>query len=207
MMDDEIDADDEAPQPKPKLEPRQQRFIDEYLIDLNGTQASLRAGYGTTSRSAAQNGHRMLRMPHIAEAIAEALAKGPGVTRTRIVDELARVAFANVSDYHTWGPNGIIGKSSDEIPEEQMAAIAEVYQETGKSPRVKLYDKMAALEKLARVLGMLKDRHEHTGPNGGPIQTDVIDRPERETREEWLERRRRELGAVPPLGSSTWPTD
>lgn len=50
------------------LTAKQQRFVDEYLIDLNATQAAIRAGY--SEKTAAQVGHENLRKPDIAASIA-----------------------------------------------------------------------------------------------------------------------------------------
>lgn len=209
-MDEDYEINEDVPMPPlPKILPRQQRFIEEYLIDLKGTQAAFRAGYGSM-RGCRQRSYELLRKPQIAAAISEALAKGPGITRARIIDELARIAFAQPKDYYKWGPEGVTLKNSDELSDEQAAAVSGVYQiitSEGGTIRIKLHDKVGALEKLGRALGMFKDQHEHSGPAGGPIQTETIDRPERETREEWLARRRAELGAVPPLGTAAWPTD
>ena len=53
-----------------KLTPKQSRFVDEYLIDLNGTKAAIRAGY--SKKTASEVGYENLRKPQIAEAVAEA---------------------------------------------------------------------------------------------------------------------------------------
>lgn len=78
------------------LEPRQQRFVDEYLIDLNGTQAAIRAGY--SSRTASEQSYDLLRRPHIAAAIAAgqaALQDRTQVTAARVVQEIALIALAD----------------------------------------------------------------------------------------------------------------
>lgn len=54
------------------LTPKQQRFVDEYLVDLNATQAAIRAGY--SARSAKQHGHSMLQRMDIQNAISSAMA-------------------------------------------------------------------------------------------------------------------------------------
>jgi phage terminase small subunit len=59
---------------------------------------------------------------------------------------------------------------SAEIDDDTAAAIAEVSQ-TRDGIRIKFHDKLGALEKIGKHLGMLVDRHEHTGKNGGPIET------------------------------------
>ena len=54
------------------MAPKQQRFVEEYLIDLNATQAAMRAGY--SQQTAHSIGHENLSKPEIAEAIAKAAA-------------------------------------------------------------------------------------------------------------------------------------
>jgi phage terminase small subunit len=162
-------SDDKPGSWKDGLEPKQIRFVEEYLVDLNATQAAIRSGYGNSKTSAASLGYQNLRKPAVAEAIAKAMAERPGVTRTRIVDELAAIAFANAGDYFSWGPNGVTVKASEELTESQRGVVAEVSQtitEKGGTIRVKLSDKQAALEKLARTLGMFTDKHELTGKDG-----------------------------------------
>ena len=56
----------------PELTDKQKAFVQEYLIDLNATQAAIRAGY--SKKTAAVVGHENLRKPYIAEAVAEAQA-------------------------------------------------------------------------------------------------------------------------------------
>ena len=199
---------------KPKLTRKQQKFVDEYLVDLNGTQAAIRAGYSIAT--ATEIAHENLRKPHIAAAIDVAMATSPGITRTRIVHELALIGFANMLDYMKPQADGTAYLDFSELTRDQAAAIGEITVEEYtegrgdearpvKRVKFKLSEKQGALEKLGKVLGMFKERHEHSGPGGGPVQHATIDRPEKETREEWLARRRRELGAVAPLGASTWP--
>ena len=82
-----------------KLTEKQQRFIDEYLIDLNATQAAIRAGYSvkTAREQASQN----LTKLNIQQAISEKMAersKRTGVNQDRIVLELAKIAFVNAAD-------------------------------------------------------------------------------------------------------------
>lgn len=58
---------------KPQLTPKQERFVAEYLVDLNATQAAIRAGY--SAKTANEQGARLLANVSIASAIAEAQAK------------------------------------------------------------------------------------------------------------------------------------
>ncbi|MCZ6860512.1 MAG: terminase small subunit, partial [Alphaproteobacteria bacterium] len=78
------------------MTPRQRRFVEEYLVDLNATGAAKRAGY--TVRSASDHGYRLLRNPAIAAAVAKAQNKRAARTRVsadRVVTELAKVAFGD----------------------------------------------------------------------------------------------------------------
>lgn len=164
------DQDDLKPSGKGDLTPKQARFVEEYLVDLNGTQAAIRAGYSRDS--AAVIAYENLRKPQIAAAIDRALAERPGITRTRIVDELGRIAFANAGDYFDWGPDGVKVKASTDLTEEQRAVVCEVSQtvtEKGGTIRVKLADKLAALEKLGKTLRMFTDKHEVSGAGGEPL--------------------------------------
>ncbi|WP_310715492.1 terminase small subunit, partial [Burkholderia multivorans] len=77
-----------------KLSAKHQRFVDEYLIDLNATKAAERAGY--SKRTAGQIGFELLKKPEIAEAISEAMKareQRTGITQDRVLRELARIAF------------------------------------------------------------------------------------------------------------------
>lgn len=156
------------------LTAKQQRFVQEYLIDLNATQAAIRAGY--SAKTAEVIGHENLRKPKIAEAVEKAMAeraKRTEITADRVLQELAKIGFANMSDYTTWGPRGVTLKDSSKLTPEQTAAISEVSEtvtESGGSIRFKLHDKISALEKIGRHLGMFKEKVELTGEEGGPLQ-------------------------------------
>lgn len=78
------------------LTPKQQRFVDEYLVDLNGTQAAIRAGYspGTARQMAAEN----LSKPYIELAIAEARKaqqERTSINADRVLQEIAAIALAD----------------------------------------------------------------------------------------------------------------
>lgn len=157
------------------LTARQFKFVQEYLVDLNGTQAAIRAGYAPAS--AHTTAHETLRNPKVATAIDEMMANNPGITRARIVDELAKIAFAKPRDYFDWGPDGVTVKDSADLDDDQAAAIAEVSQtvtESGGTIRVKLSDKQAALDKLMRVVGGYRDKLALTDPNGGPLVVNIV---------------------------------
>ncbi len=152
------------------LTPRQARFVQEYLIDLNATQAAIRAGY--SPRRADVQGHSLLRNRKVRDAIErrqKKIGKKLELTQERVIEEYMKLAFVNAKEVFTWGPNGVELKSSDDLSDDIAAAVAEVSQ-TNKGIRLKLHDKKGALDSLAKYLGMFVEKHEVSGPGGGPIQ-------------------------------------
>jgi phage terminase small subunit len=83
-----------------KLTPKQEAFVREYLVDLNGAAAARRAGY--SQNSAKQIASENLTKPDVMLAIEEAFAALGGITRIRIVDELGAIAFADIGDFVDW---------------------------------------------------------------------------------------------------------
>ncbi len=89
------------------LSNKQRRFVDEYLVDLNATQAAIRAGY--SARAANSTGPRLLKNPGIAAAVAERqerISNHLFVTAERVVLEYAHLAFADMRDYMHFAENG-----------------------------------------------------------------------------------------------------
>jgi len=152
------------------LTARQAKFVQEYLVDLNGTQAAIRSGYAASG--ARVEAARLLTKANIARAIDEAMSKGPGVTRARIVDELAKIAFANAKTYFQWGPDGVTVKDSEDLDDDAAVVVSEVSHTitpTGGTIRVKLSDKQGALDKLTRILGGYRDKVALTDADGGKL--------------------------------------
>lgn len=142
----------------PRLTPKQACFVEEYLTDLNATQAAIRAGY--SPKMAGRIGFQLLEKSGIQAAIQAAQRERSartGVTADRVVQEIARVAFASLSDVMTWGPDGAQVRRDDEITTDAVAAIAEI-TETNFGVKVKLHNKVAALEQLAKHVGLYNDR-------------------------------------------------
>jgi phage terminase small subunit len=153
--------------------------VREYLIDLNATQAAIRAGY--SKKTAYEIGRQNLKKleKEIAAAQAEQ-SKRTEVTADRIVKELARIAFVDPRKVFKWGPDGVTLLPSDQLTEDEAAIVAEVSEtttESGGSIKVKRFDKLKALELLGRRLGMFVDRAEITGKGGGAmeVKTQTVD--------------------------------
>lgn len=161
---------------------KQQRFVEEYLIDLNATQAAIRAGH--SKRRASEIGYQLLQKTTVQQAIE--LAKKERSERTqitvdRVLEELAKIGFANMQDYMKVGQNGDPYVDLSKVTRDQAAAISEVTVEDfmdGRGEdarevrrvRFKLSDKRAALVDIGKHLGMFVDRREISGPGGKPLE-------------------------------------
>lgn len=103
------------------------------------------------------------------QELREKAAEANEVTIERIVAEVVKIAFANQRDLMNWGPQGVKLKSSDELTDEQAAAVSEVaesFSATGGSLKLKTHDKLGALRFLAELKGHLVKKHEVTGKDG-----------------------------------------
>lgn len=143
---------------------KQKRFCEEYLIDLNATQAAIRAGYSPDTAKAI--GCENLTKPDIRAHIDRAMAersRRTGVNADRVVQELAKIAFVNATD--VIDPKTATVKE-DALPED-TAAIQSVkvktFGEDGLEREIKMADKLRALELLGRHLGMFRDKLELSG--------------------------------------------
>lgn len=143
---------------------KQKLFVEEYLIDLNATQAAIRAGY--SAKTAQEQASRLLSNVMVQESIARAMAersKRTGINQDRVIQELARIAFVN--------PQNVIDSEDasvrEDATEDDLACIQSVKVKTMSGEKgssiereVRLNDKMKALELLGKHLGMFKDKLE-----------------------------------------------
>lgn len=143
------------------------RFVQEYLIDMNATRAAIRAGY--SEKTAYSQGQRLLKNVEIQAALQKAMTKRSErtqVTQDQVVAELARIAFADMSAYATWGEDGVTLEGSEDMMPNQTAVVGEVSEtrtKDGGTIRFKLHDKTRALELLGRHLAMFTDVQRVTG--------------------------------------------
>jgi phage terminase small subunit len=153
---------------------KQVRFVEEYVIDFNATQAAIRAGY--SHKTAGMIGAENLTKPIIQKAIqdsVEILSSKSNITAERVLAEYAKLAFSEMGDYADWNYAGVRLKDSIELTPDQLAAVQEV-SESMNGVRIKLHDKKGALDSLAKYLRMFVERHEHTGKDGGPIENENV---------------------------------
>ncbi len=145
---------------------KQERFCNEYLIDLNIEKAAVRAGYAPGS--AAHHSYLLMRNPKILariEQLSEARRVRMQLSQDEVVRELKKIAFADITDYANVEKDGEGGgkavtlKSTAELSGDKTGAVAGIRQ-GAKGIEIKLYDKLKALELLAKHLGMLREKVE-----------------------------------------------
>ncbi len=162
------------------LNDKQRMFVAEYLVDLNATQAAIRAGY--SEKTAGRTGHENLKKPEIAEAIQEAFEariERTEIKSDRVLMEYARLAFSDMRQFVEWDSTGVTWKDSAELPEGAAACVSEVSEtisEGGRTRRFKLHSKTGALQDLGKHLSLFVERKEISGPNGGPLSLEIVDK-------------------------------
>lgn len=149
------------------LTPKQKLFVDEYLIDLNATQAAIRAGY--SPNNADKIGSELLGKTRVSDAISKAMAersRRTGINQDRILMELAKIALVNPANVVDFDEATILDSA---LPED-LAAVASVKvkrfptkEGEGIEREIKFYDKTKALDLAGRHLGMFKDKLEFSG--------------------------------------------
>lgn len=142
-----------------RLTDKQRRFVSEYLIDLNSTQAAIRAGY--SKKNAGKIGPELLGKTRISEAIQEAMSqreKRTAITQDKVLAELAAVAFANGTDFAKILEGGRVQITpTEKLSAEKRRAVASI-KEGQFGTEIKTYDKIRALELLGKHLGLFGDR-------------------------------------------------
>jgi phage terminase small subunit len=194
---------------KARMTPLQLRFIEEYVVDLNGKQAAIRAGYSPRSASRVAS-HMMRHQPQIVNAIDEALAARAArslTSKDRILLEYARIAFADIRDIIEWGPGGVTLKNPRSLADAGAAAIAEistVANRNGAQSRLRLHDKKKALDALVRLLGYHEKNRDAAAPprrEGEPSAREILLRRLEAIAEEEKEERATPGRAMPERGA------
>ncbi len=157
-----------------ELTPKIKRFCEEYIKDLNGTQAAIRAGYSpkTANEQAARLLAKVSVQNYISELKHSLSNKNEGLAQ-QVIDELKKLGFANIQDYIE--PENEI-KDLTKIDRDKAAAVESIKktvtefngggESSGKKTSIqfKLYDKISALEKLGRHLGIFELDNQQKAP-------------------------------------------
>jgi phage terminase small subunit len=163
------------------LTPKQQLFVDQYLIDLNAKQAAIRAGY--SEKTAAVIASENLSKPNIAAAIQAAREKTAAkleVTRERVLAEYAKMAFVDPRQFYN--ADGSL-KNVPELDENTAAALVGIEVDEirlgedgppiGQTKKIKWSDKRAALDSINRMMGWNQDKLKLQGDENEPIRAVV----------------------------------
>lgn len=137
------------------LTEKQKRFVEEYLVDLNATQAAIRAGY--SQKTAEVIGYENLRKPQIAEAISKAIGSRSArteITQDMVLRELAAIGFSRTTDFVKITQDGYVKlMPTDGLSDEQQRAVASI-KEGKYGVELRLHDKLGALQLIGRHIGM-----------------------------------------------------
>jgi phage terminase small subunit len=139
------------------MNPKQLRFCTEYLLDLNGTQAAIRAGYSQkTAASIAEQHLRKLEIQAEIQRLQAQRSQRLDITADHVLKDLAALAFTPITDVLSVEDGKVTLKDSSEWSEEAHKAVESVRQsKDGFS--IKMANKLAALEKLGQHLGLFSD--------------------------------------------------
>jgi phage terminase small subunit len=168
----------------PELSPKQAAFVEQYLIDRNGTQAAIRAGYSPNTATAQAS--RLLTNVNVAahvQARQGSIAEQAGVRAVDVLRELRRVGFSDPRKLFDAAGNL---RPIHDLDDDTAASIAGIDVETRMEGngddkeavtvrKIKRHDKVRALEHLAKHLKLLVDRTEVTGKDGAPLKMIVLE--------------------------------
>ena len=176
-----------------KLTDKQRRFCEEYIVDLNATQAAIRAEY--SEKTAYSMGQRLLKKVEAQEYIKqlkEERAARTQIEADRVIYELSLIAFSNATDYAAvvdeetyvevngnWikllddDGNPVMRRTvkpvlTKDLTAEQKRALA-VIKKGRDGFEVKPYDKVRALELLGKHIGLFEDKVKVNGDINNPL--------------------------------------
>lgn len=151
------------------LTAKEKLFAKFYVADMNTSEAVLKAGYRMTKESSYVQGCVLLKKPKIQEEIARlqaALVKRTEITAERVIAEMAKIAFSNIGGL--FDPKTGNLKKVDQMDPNDLAAVSGISIDdlggTGRqsitTKKIRMYDKIRALEKLGLHLGLFKEKPE-----------------------------------------------
>lgn len=163
-----------------RLKPKQQAFVRHYIETQDPMEAALRAGYAQTyaqqvvydwlppRMDGRGNNRRQRPLTLIQEAIVEKrreVGERVEASAEKVLAELAQIGFASMTDFATWDNDDVFLIASDQLPPGMAACVQEVEvkeNREGRRVKIKLYNKMDALDKLARFFGLYNERSSET---------------------------------------------
>ncbi len=155
----------------------------EYLLDLNGTQAAIRAGYSPNTAAAIAS--EVLALPKVAKAVAAGRAQRAerlNITQDKVLASMTMLAESSVNDYVADETGNV--HPAPGAPNDCIKAIKSIKRRfktitrgSGESVvvektcdvEIQLWDKPGTLKLVGKHIGLFPDRVEHTGKDGAPI--------------------------------------
>lgn len=137
-----------------ELTDKQKAFVNEYLIDLNATQAAIRAGY--SAKNADKIGSQLLGKSRVSAEIQKKMAKREKrteITQDRVLKELATIGFFQITDFMKVDKGQLVIKDTSDVDLENIPAISGI-KPTQFGLDVRFHDKVKALELIGEHLGM-----------------------------------------------------
>ncbi len=171
------------------LNPKQKRFCEEYVIDLDPGPAYVRAGY--SKKGAPQAAHKLLKHADVQRQLAkltEKRSKAVGITAERVLEELAILGFSDINDYKNTKEGFYLSDKTNDAASRAVSSI-KLKRHTGKdgvevTTEIRLWDKPASLRLLAQHLGMLNDRGPIPPGGGVTVQVAIFPSNGREVEED-----------------------
>ena len=173
------------------LTPKRERFCWLYVEKSSASEAyrlSHDVAPDTKPETIHRNAHALLQDTKVTARIEEIraeLRERSAITLDHLVEALRPLAFGDIRKVCDWGPaiplkdpetgeavavQDIVVKARAELDDAAAAMISKIIRGKDGSLRLELHDKLAAIEKLGKLLGLIKEQHEHAGKGGGPIQ-------------------------------------
>lgn len=162
------------------LTDRQRRFVEEYCVDFNATAAAKRAGY--SEHTAHVQGSQNLAKLSIRAAI-DAYLDELSMTTSEAIHKLTRWGRGTIEPFVT--DVGDLDLSSDSARQHlHLIRKSKITRRIERDPvgmpvadiittEIELHDPKDAVKTILQIRGKLVEKHEHSGPDGGPIRTDV----------------------------------
>lgn len=166
-------SEEQQSQPQPQLTDKQKMFIDQYFIcGFNATEAARQAGYQGNEDTLRSIASENLTKPYIRSEIDRRMADFH-LSANEILARLADHATASMDDFLT--PSGL-GMRIDLLKAKRLGKLhlLKSFSKVKGSTKIEIYDAHAALVDMAKNKGLLIERHEHTGKDGGPIETKEV---------------------------------
>ena len=163
---------------KNTLTPKQKLFCEEYLVDLNASQAARRVGYKHSSAST--HAQKLMAQENVKNYISElmnARTERINISADKVLHELAAIAFSDIRDFVELKEEGLMVKPTADLTTEKARAIESLTENTsarGSKVSIKLHNKLKALELIGRHLSMFSDKVEMPQFTGFKIGYDSV---------------------------------